>query len=161
VSVKARNNENQPTNLTVSTYSNKPVDIKKLDATAYGGLRGFLTKRQFVPGSYSCLVDQDSYGDNVIKRGYWWTKHCYQFYLLNQGSKPWNVSIKFPAIFNYTLGKPGRASPNEFKIQVAPGQNQFVYLKRVPTWARVTDFGGDPDINENMPFKFVVTSDIK
>jgi hypothetical protein len=162
VSVKARNKENVPTNFTVSVLSSKPVEIKRLEKTGLGGLSGFLARRQFQPdSSWNYLVDSDSFGyDCKVNRGFWWTKHAHVFQLINEGAKPWNITIKFPKLFNYKVGKPFRTGPKEIKVQIAPGKSEIVYLKRVPTYERVTDFDGDSELTEHVPFKWEYVSDI-
>jgi hypothetical protein len=162
VSVTARNKENGPTEYGVTVYSSKPVSAKRLDKTALGGLKGFKSRRQFQPdSSWNYLVDSDSFGyDCKVNRGFWWTKHVYVFQLVNDGAKPWNITIKFPKLFNYKVGKPFRSGPKEIKVQIPPGKNELVYLKRVPTYERVTDFDGEADLTEHLPFKWEFVSDI-
>jgi len=164
IAVKSRNPGNLATNYTVSSYSNKPVELKKVDQTAYGGLQGFLQRRMFAPNrSWNYLVNGSNFGDNNVNHGKWWTGHYYVFQCENNGTKVWNVGIKFPKLFNFKLGKPNRVgakdSSREFKIQVEVGQSVLVYLKRVPVYERVTDFD-DSELTEDQPFKFEIDSDV-
>jgi len=160
IAIKARNPGNLATNFTVSTYSNKPVELKKCEPTAYGGLRGFLQRRMFMPNrSWNYLVNGQSFGDNNVNHGRWWTHHYYVFQCENNSQKIWNLSIKFPKLKNFTLGKPNRVgtkeAAREFKVSVPVGQSVLVYLKKVPTYERVTDLD-DNELTESQPFTFEI-----